>query len=409
MTSSAHSLTPSPARERQILLVITLMSFTNVVDFMVMMPLSPHLMREFGIDTTQFGLLVSAYAFAASASSLLMASIADRFDRKHALLVVYAGLIVGTLGCALAPNYAALLTARTIAGLFGGVQGSIAFSIVGDLVPDERRGRAMGLVMLSMSLSAVLGVPLSIYVAAHGGWHVPFFALAATCALLFVVALRLIPNMRGHMRAASHAGLWTGLWRGYAELLRVRNHWWAFATSALLTLSGMIVIPYIAPSRITNEGMSEVQLAYFYLVGGAVTLFSRPLFGRMSDRYPRAIVYYWLVLLSIAPMLLITHTLGVNLFWQLVVAALFFIFVSGRFIPSMALVTAASTPQLRGRVMSFNSAVQNLFTGLAAVIGGAMLSHTAGGSLAGFEAVGLLSCLFALASLWTAFKIRTVS
>ena len=75
----------------------------------------------------------------------------------------------------------------------------------------------------------------------------------------------------------------------------------------------------------------------------------------------------------------------------------------------MALVTAASTPQLRGRVMSFNSAVQNLFTGLAAVIGGAMLSHTAGGSLAGFEAVGLLSCLFALASLWTAFKIRTVS
>jgi len=108
-------------------------------------------------------------------------------------------------------------------------------------------------------------------------------------------------------------------------------------------------------------------------------------------------------------MLLITHTLGVNLFWQLVVAALFFIFVSGRFIPSMALVTAASTPQLRGRVMSFNSAVQNLFTGLAAVIGGAMLSHTAGGSLAGFEAVGLLSCLFALASLWTAFRIRTVS
>jgi len=267
----------------------------------------------------------------------------------------------------------------------------------------------MGLVMLSMSLSAVLGVPLSIYVAAHGGWHVPFFALAATCALLFVVALRVIPHMRGHMRAASHAGLWTGLWRGYAELLRVRNHWWAFATSALLTLSGMIVIPYIAPSRITNEGMSEVQLAYFYLVGGAVTLFSRPLFGRMSDRYPRAIVYYWLVLLSIAPMLLITHTLGVNLFWQLVVAALFFIFVSGRFIPSMALVTAATTPQLRGRVMSFNSAVQNLFTGLAAVIGGAMLNHTPGGRLAGFEAVGLLSCLFALASLWTAFKIRTVS
>ena len=398
-------MTLSPQRERQVLIVLTLMSFTNVLDFMIMMPLSPHLIRDFGITTAQFGLLVSAYAFAAAVSSLLMASIADRFDRKHALLFVYAGLIVGTLGCALAPTYAALLAARTVAGLFGGVQGSIAFSIVGDLIPDARRGRAMGLVMLSFSLSAVVGVPLSIYVAGHGGWHIPFFALAATCSLLMVIGLRLVPSMRGHMRVGGPIGLW----QGYAELFRVPNHWWAFATSALLTLSGMMVIPYIAPSRVTNEGMTELQLAYFYLVGGAITLFTRPLFGSMSDRYPRAVVYYWLVLLSIIPVLLITHTLGVSLPLQLGVSALFFIFVSGRFVPSTALVTSATTPQLRGRLMSFNSAVQNLFTGLAAVIGGAMLGKGSDGQILGYEAVGYLSCLIAVASVWTAFKVRAVS
>ena len=124
------------------------------------------------------------------------------------------------------------------------MQGSIAFSIVGDLVPDERRGRAMGLVMLSMSLSAVLGVPLSIYVAAHGGWHVPFFALAATCALLFVVALRLIPNMRGpHACGQPCRPLDRPVARAMPNCCGACNHWWAFATSALLTLSGMIVIP----------------------------------------------------------------------------------------------------------------------------------------------------------------------
>ena len=155
--------------------------------------------------------------------------------------------------------------------------------------------------------------------------------------------------------------------------------------------------------------MSEVQLAYFYLVGGAVTLFSRPLFGRMSDRYPRAIVYYWLVLLSIAPMLLITHTLGVNLFWQLVVAAVLHLRQRPFHPVDGAGDGCVHAAVARPRDVVQFSAVQNLFTGLAAVIGGAMLSHTAGGSLAGFEAVGLLSCLFALASLWTAFKIRTVS
>ena len=398
-------MTLTPQRERQVLIVLTLMSFTNILDFMIMMPLSPHLIRDFGISTAQFGLLVSAYAFAAAVSSLLMASIADRFDCKSALLFVYVGLIVGTLGCALAPSYAALLVARTVAGLFGGVQGSIAFSIVGDLIPDERRGRAMGLVMLSFSLSAVIGVPLSIYVAGHGGWHIPFFALAVTCSLLLVVALRLMPSMRGHMRAGGPISIR----QGYAELFRVPNHWWAFATSALLTLSGMMVIPYIAPSRVTNEGMTELQLACFYLVGGAITLFTRPLFGSMSDRYPRPVVYYWLVLLSIIPVLLITHTLGVSLPLQLGVSALFFIFVSGRFVPSTALVTAATTPQLRGRLMSFNSAVQNLFTGLAAVIGGAMLGKSSDSQILGYEAVGYLSCLIAVASVWTAFKVRAVS
>ena len=400
---STHMI--DPKRERQILIVLTLMSFTNILDFMIMMPLASHLIREFGISTAQFGLLVSVYAFAAATSSLLMASIADRFDRKRALLFVYVGLIIGTLGCALAPTYAALLVARTVAGLFGGVQGSIAFSIVGDMVPDERRGRAMSIVMLSFSLSAVLGVPLSIYVAGHGGWHIPFFALAASCALLWVVAARLVPSMRGHIRAGGPVSLW----QGYAELFRVPNHWWAFATTALLTLSGMMVIPYIAPSRVANEGMSELQLSLFYLVGGGITLITRPLFGSLSDRYSRAKVYFWLVLLSIVPMLLITHTLGVSLPLQLGVSVLFFIFVSGRFIPSTALVSSASTPQLRGRLMSFNSAVQNLATGLAALIGGAMLTTTASGQIAGYEAVGYLSCLIAVVSVWAAFKVRAVS
>ncbi len=394
-----------PRRERQILIVLTLMSFTNILDFMIMMPLASYLIREFGISTAQFGLLVSAYAFAAAMSSLLMASIADRFDRKQALLFVYVGLIVGTVGCALAPSYAALLVARIVAGLFGGVQGSIAFSIVGDMVPDERRGRAMGMVMLSFSLSAVLGVPLSIYVASHGGWHIPFFALAASCCVLWVVAARLVPPMRGHIRVGGPVSLW----QGYAELFRVPNHWWAFATTALLTLSGMMVIPYIAPSRVANEGMSELQLSLFYLVGGAITLVTRPLFGSLSDRYSRAKVYFWLVIISIFPMVLITHTLGVSLPLQLAVSALFFVFVSGRFIPSTALVSSASTPQLRGRLMSFNSAVQNLSTGLAALIGGAMLTSTASGYIVGYEAVGYLSCIIAVVSVWAAFKVRTVS
>jgi predicted MFS family arabinose efflux permease len=381
------------------------MNFTNIVDFMVMMPLSAYLMRDFGVTTAQFGVLVSAYALAAAASSLLMTSIADRFDRRTALLVCYGGLIVGTLGCALAPNYVTLLIARVVAGFFGGVQGSITMAMVGDVIPDERRGRAMSLVMLAFSFSAVVGVPLSLYVAGYWSWRAPFIGLTVLCVLLWFVAHRLLPSMRGHMRS----GKPVGLWRSYMEVLADKNHFWAMTMSAFLTLSGMIVIPYIAPTRIANEGMGESQLALFYIVGGFMTIFTRPLFGGMSDKYHRPNVYYWLVMLSGIPILMITHTLSGGLAMQLAISVLFFIFVSGRFVPATAMVTAATTPQMRGRLMSLNSAVQNLFLGVAAMLGGAMLTTLPDGRIVGYEAVGYIAVLFGLASIWAGYKVRRVS
>jgi multidrug resistance protein len=405
MSFSVTDIVAQPRIERRFLFLIATMNFTNIVDFMVMMPLSAYLMRDFGITTAQFGVLVSAYALAAAASSLLMTSIADRFDRRTALLICYAGLIIGTLGCALAPSYSMLLIARIVAGFFGGVQGSITMAMVGDVIPDERRGRAMSLVMLAFSFSAVIGVPLSLYVAGYWSWRAPFVGLTVLCALLWVVAYRLLPSMRGHMRS----GKPTGLWRSYLEVLADKNHFWAMTMSALITLSGMIVIPYIAPTRIANEGMSESQLALFYIVGGFMTIFTRPLFGGMSDKYDRPTVYYWLVMLSGIPILMITHTLGGGLAMQLAISVLFFIFVSGRFVPSTAIVTAATTPQMRGRLMSLNSAVQNLFLGVAAMLGGAMLTTLPDGRIVGYEAVGYIAVLFGLASVWASYKVRRIS
>lgn len=405
MSFSVSDIVAQPRIERRFLFLIATMNFTNIVDFMVMMPLSAYLMRDFGVTTAQFGVLVSAYALAAAASSLLMTSIADRFDRRTALLVCYGGLIVGTLGCALAPNYVTLLIARVVAGFFGGVQGSITMAMVGDVIPDERRGRAMSLVMLAFSFSAVIGVPLSLYVAGYWSWRAPFIGLTILCAALWLVAHRLLPSMRGHTTAGNP----TGMWRSYLDVIANKNHLFAMLMSALLTLSGMIVIPYIAPTRIANVGMSEAELALFYIVGGFMTIFTRPLFGGMSDKYDRPTVYYWLVMLSSIPILMITQPLGGGLATQLAISVLFFIFVSGRFVPATAMVTAATTPQMRGRLMSLNSAVQNLFLGVAAMLGGAMLTTLPDGRIVGYEAVGYIAVLFGIASIWAGYHVRRVS
>ncbi|HEV8551866.1 MAG TPA: MFS transporter [Casimicrobiaceae bacterium] len=155
----------------ELLLTLATVQFTHVVDFMVIMPLGPQFMRLFDVGPREFGLLISAYTFAAAVSGFVAAFWIDRFDRKRALLALYAGFIVAAALCGLAPTYELLVTTRVGAGLFGGVMSGLVFAIIADLVPYTRRARAIALVATSFSLAAVAGVPLALWLAARWwGW-----------------------------------------------------------------------------------------------------------------------------------------------------------------------------------------------------------------------------------------------
>ena len=142
---SAPAYSPSATSERGVLFTLAGVQFTHIMDFMIMMPMGAGLMRVFQISPTQFSHLVAAYGLSAAVTSFLAGFVIDRFDRKRALLALYAGFAVSTVGCALAPSFAWLLLARAMAGACGGLAGSIVSAMVGDVVPPERRGPRDGL------------------------------------------------------------------------------------------------------------------------------------------------------------------------------------------------------------------------------------------------------------------------
>ena len=145
--------------------MLAFLQFTIVLDFMVLSPLGAILMPALAIEPSKFGLVVSVYAIAAAISGILAAGFADRYDRKKFLLFFYGGFLLGTVFCGLAPNYPALLAARIVTGLFGGVVGAASFAIVADVFPLAMRGRVMGLIMTAFGASQVLGIPIGIFLA----------------------------------------------------------------------------------------------------------------------------------------------------------------------------------------------------------------------------------------------------
>ncbi len=389
-------------RERWLLFTLAGIQFTHILDFMIMMPLGPQFTALFGISNAQFGLLVSAYTLSAGLSGLMAATYIDRFSRKRLLLVMYILFGLATLACGLAPDYVSLMAARVAAGLFGGVLSALSQTIVADVIPFERRGRAMSVVMTSFSVSTVAGVPLGLFLAAHMSWHAPFFGIALLVGLLSMGAWQTLPRLDAHLHHPER----TSVWRGIGQVLAEGNHLKAFGVSGLMMFASFTVIPYITIYLQSNAGMQAAQVPWIYLCGGVATLLSARYFGRLTDRVGKVLVFQRLALAVTVPLMATTLSQGLPLWGLLTISTLFFTVMSGRMIPGMAMISSAVEPRLRGTFMTLNSAVQSASMGLAALVAGLIIGRDGQGQLTFYWVAGLLGVCASLLSAWLAGHLR---
>ncbi|MBN8705101.1 MAG: MFS transporter [Bacteroidetes bacterium] len=390
--------------EKLLIFILSAVQFTHIMDFVIIMPLGPQLMRVFSIDTQQFGLLVSSYTFSAGIFGFIGAFYLDKLDRKTALLWLYGGFTVGTLLCAVSPSYEFLLSARILTGAFGGVLGATVFSIIGDVIPYERRGTATGMIMSAFSVASVIGVPTGLFMASHFGWHSTFYLLAATSALVLWFGIIYLPSMKNHLgQEAIHKNVFKAL----IPVITNPNHIRAFALMSAMMFAGFSIIPFISPYMVFNAGMSESQLPYIYLAGGMFTFFTSPWVGRLSDRFGKQRVFFIAAVASLIPVMLVTILPPLPLFAILGVIIVFFITVNGRIVPAMAMITGAVEPRFRGSFMAINSSVQQLSSGFASLAAGLVIGTTATGALTNYWIVGLFAVATTVIAIVISKKLKT--
>jgi predicted MFS family arabinose efflux permease len=395
----------SPSNQQELLILVTLaaVQFISIVDFVVLMPLGPQLMRAFEIGPAKFGVIVSSYTFAAGVAGLLAAMLVDRFSRRTAFLTFYAGFLAGTLCCGLAPSYSALVVARVITGAFGGIIGGMAMAIIGDVFPEERRGRATGALMSAFALASVVGVPIGLELGRLFGWHTPFLVLVACGVPILGIAAFVLPPLRGHIRSGSSRPL-AALVETFANV----NHLNAFALIVALTIGGFAMIPYISPYLTANVGVLESELKYVYIVGGAVTLVVAPVVGRLADHYGKLLIYRIIAPLSGLLMIAIGYLPPVHVAVAVTVVGGLIVTNAGRMVAAMAMVTSSVVPARRGGFMSANSAVQHIASGVGAFIGGLIIIQAPNGKFERFGLVGWFAAICTLLTLWVAGRLRVV-
>ncbi len=391
-------------REKIILFSLAAIQFNHIVDFMIVMPLGPKLMRIFEISPDQFSLLVSMYTLMAGISGFIASFYVDKFDRKSTLMVMFMGFIVSTALCGTAPNYQWLLIARAFAGFFGGIMNSLILSIVSDLIDYNRRGTAMGTITSAFSTASIVGIPFSLYLSDRFDWHAPFYFLAILSVIVLAIAYKYIPPVRAHLETQT---MNSRLVNPFINIAKSPTQMMALAFMFMLMLGHFAIIPFISPSLVANAGVAEHHLPLIYLVGGLCSMFMAPYVGALSDRYGKAKIFTWSLIASTLPIWLITHQKVAPLYVVLPIVGLFFISAVARMIPAQALISSAANPSHRGSFLSILSCVQSLSMALGAWFAGQVVTQDVlTGRLEHYQIVGYLAIVFGFISLMLFQKIK---
>lgn len=394
------------ANEKIIITILFFVQFTHMVDFVVMMPLGPKLVRSFLLTPNQFSYVISSYAFAAAIMGLISSFFVDNYDRKKVLIFFYTGFLIANAFCALSFNYPMLILSRVLAGGFGGVLAGLTFSIIGDVIPESRRGRATGVVMSAFGTASVIGIPLGLYLADHFDWHSPFWFVSILSLLVIILTSLKMPVITGHIK--------TKRYKKSQELQKIFNLFKdencrnSFLLSCAYVLSGFLVIPFVSQYLVKNVGLAEENLSLVYFSGGIFTLFTSRYIGVLSDRHGKHFMLNILAPLSIIPIFILTNLGKVSLPLILTINSLFFILISGRFIPIMSIITSSVKKENRGAFMGINSSIQQMAMGFASMMAGLIIRYNAAGEVELFHIVGYISIFMTVIFIYLASRVKII-
>ncbi len=392
--------------EGLLIAMLAAINFTHIMDFVIMAPLSPFLKEAMSITTEEFGYLVSVYTFAAALGAIIAFFNIDKYDRRTAIIFLYVGFIIANVLCALAPQYKFFMMARIFAGLFGGVLNVLIMSVIGDVIPMERRGKATGMVMAAFSAASVIGIPSGLILAGLFDYHAPFWLLSGLSVLVGIVLLLKFPSIRKHLEFEGEKTPAVAILNEFLLNANVRN---SLLFMFVLMIAGFTVVPFISDYLVFNVGLDKDQLKYVYLCGGLATVASSIFVGKLSDKFGKVKTFVVAGLISIIPIACVTVLPVIPLPYVLLFNVVFFMCFGARFVPAMTLMTSCVVPQRRGSFLSVSSAVQQLASGVAVLIASTIIVNRADGTLQHFGWVGIVACTATVISILLSLRIKEVS
>ncbi|XVS67496.1 MFS transporter [Actinosynnema sp. CA-299493] len=232
---------------------------------------------DLSVSVSAAGGLVTAFALGIAIGGPVLTMLTMKIDKRTVLIGALAVFIVANLVLVLADGYVLFLAARFVAGAVEGLFIGVAFVAGMAIVPPERVGRAIALIISGVTVSAALGVPLGTLASQGFGWRGSFTGIIVLCVLALIATLVLVPSVAGSGSGAPADA-------GQAK--------YAFAPRVLFMLTVNVVVftslytalTYIVPFLQNVTGITGALISAFLLAYGVATAVGSFGGGRFADK-----------------------------------------------------------------------------------------------------------------------------
>ncbi|KQR77875.1 MFS transporter [Rhizobium sp. Leaf341] len=238
------------------------------------MGLLPQVAQDLHVSVPHAGVVVSAYALGVVVGAPLIAVIAARYARHVVLLTLMALFAAGNIASALAPSFNLLVTARFLAGLPHGAYFGVAALVAAGMVAPHQRGRAIGRVMMGLTLATLVGTPLTAWFGQALGWRAAFAIVGGISLLTIVLTMLFVPRDRADAAASPLREL------GALKKLQV----WLTLGICAIGCGGMFAtFSYITPALTDVAGVSLSRVPLMLCVFGAGMILGNIIGARLAD------------------------------------------------------------------------------------------------------------------------------
>ncbi len=368
-----------------VLFALWLMVFSASSQVIILSPILPRIGEELQIAEALLGWLVTSYAVFLSIFALITGPISDKVGRRVVLLAGCGSMAVALTLHAAANSFEALLIVRAVAGAAGGMLSGAAVSFVGDYFPYNRRGWANGWVMSGVAFGQIVGIPIGILLADSFGFKSAFLMFAVTMFFATALVWFFIPQPEVH-RDAERLTVKRAV-ANYVELLRRKEVVSASAVFFLMFFGTGLYLIYLPTWLEATLGVSGLEIASLFFVGGLMLSVSGPMAGKVSDSVGRKPLII-LSCVGLGVVMVATTYVVTSMFWAYIMFAFAMIMMAMRISPLQSLLTALVSANRRGALLSLTVAIGQIGIGIGGAVAGiaytdyGYVSNTTAGAVA---------------------------